>query len=256
MPGVASAAGVPVDKAASAIEKFLQPDEWSRSKEFEGRRIEVADRGWNILNYERFRDMRDEEARKEYERQRKRKQRAGQAGTDRDIPGQTVKNDDCPAVSAHAEASASAQATPEPEEKKKEPRKRVFLVEVEKPADVMVEVWEAWLAVRKRKSAPLTEIAWTGVLRETAKAGWHINEVVRKMAERNWQSVEAAWLAKEQSATKVTANGRPVVEASTMHIPNMPLGHESCNCAGCAAAKLTRSLSDAKNVSNHTRATP
>lgn len=34
-------------------------------------------------------------------------------------------------------------------------------------------------------------------------------------------------------SARVTANGRPVVEASTMHIPNMPLGHESCRCEGC-----------------------
>lgn len=205
IPGIASAAGVPVDKAAEAIAKFLAPDEWSRSKDFDGRRIEEADRGWNILNYERFRDMRDEEARKEYERNRKREARQRKnvpdsLGTNRDTQGQTGTVPQSPAVSAHAEASASAQAAPEPEEKKA-PRKRVFLVEVEKPADVMAELWEAWLAVRKRKSAPLTEVAWAGVLRETAKAGWHINEVVRKMAERNWQSVEADWLAKENRSS-------------------------------------------------------
>lgn len=51
----------------------------------------------------------------------------------------------------------------------------------------------------------------------------------------------------------VTANGRVVVEASTMHIPNMPLGHESCNCAGCAAAKLAKSLAASKSVGNHVR---
>lgn len=87
---------------------------------------------------------------------------------------------------------------PSTPEREKAPRKRgTSGDEVKKPDDVMAELWEAWLAVRKRKRAPLTEVAWAGVLRETAKAGWHINEVVRKMAERNWQSVEADWLAKE-----------------------------------------------------------
>lgn len=90
---------------------------------------------------------------------------------------------------------------PSTPKEEKAPRKRAAFVQVEKPADVMAEVWEAWLAVRKRKSAPLTEIAWSGVLRETAKAGWHINEVVRKMAERNWQSVEAGWLLKENRSS-------------------------------------------------------
>lgn len=255
IPGIASAAGVSLEKAAEAIAKFLAPDEWSRSKDFDGRRIEPADRGWNILNYERFRDMRDEEARKEYERNRKRESRKRKnvpdsIGTNRDSPGQTAENAKCPAMSAHAEASAST-------EREKAPRKRgAFLVEVEKPADVMAELWDAWLAVRKRKNAPLSKVAWEGVLRETAKAGWHINEVVRKMAERGWQAVEAEWLLKEGGATagKVTANGRPVVEASKMHTPNMPLGSEFCECPGCAAAKLSKSIADAKNVSTHIRA--
>jgi hypothetical protein len=35
IPGIASAAGVPLDKAAEAIAKFLAPDEWSRSKDFD-----------------------------------------------------------------------------------------------------------------------------------------------------------------------------------------------------------------------------
>lgn len=111
IPGIAQASGVPVQKAAEAIERFLAPDEWSRSKEFDGRRIEVADRGWTILNYERFRDMRDEEARREYERDRKRAQRARQAGIDRDSPGQKAEKVDCPAMSAHAEASAYAETS-------------------------------------------------------------------------------------------------------------------------------------------------
>lgn len=52
---------------------------------------------------------------------------------------------------------------------------------------------------------------------------------------------------------KVTASGRVVVEASKMHIPNMPLGSEFCDCPGCAAAKLTRSLADSKQVGTFIR---
>lgn len=119
----------------------------------------------------------------------------------------------------------SYPSTPVPQhpstpEKEKAPRKRVAFVQVEKPADVMTEVWEAWLAVRKRKSAPLTEIAWAGVLRETAKAGWRINEVVRKMAERNWQSVEADWLLKENRSS----GGAPRRQFQETHVELTDLG--------------------------------
>ena len=108
LPGLAARAHVPLEKAEAALAKFMAPDPYSRSKDFEGRRIEEADRGWNILNYERFRDMRDEEARKEYERVRKREQRHR---VSRHVPDKSVLSllvPESPVVSAHAEADTEA----------------------------------------------------------------------------------------------------------------------------------------------------
>lgn len=98
VPGLARLANVPLEAVQRALATFLAPDKHSRSADFEGRRIEVADRGWIVLNHERFRDMRDEDARRAYERDRKRAQRAA-----RNVP-------DSPAVSAHADADADADA--------------------------------------------------------------------------------------------------------------------------------------------------
>ena len=108
LPGLAARAHVPLEKAEAALAKFMAPDPYSRSKDFEGRRIEEADRGWNILNYERFRDMRDEEARKEYERVRKREQRHR---VSRNVPDKSVLSllvPESPAVSAQADADTEA----------------------------------------------------------------------------------------------------------------------------------------------------
>ena len=73
--GLAAQARVSVEKTREALDKFLAPDTDSRSPEWDGRRIEVADRGWTLLNYERFRDMRDEEAKREADRKRQRDHR-------------------------------------------------------------------------------------------------------------------------------------------------------------------------------------
>jgi hypothetical protein len=108
--GLAATARVDRRKTEEALAKFLAPDPDSRSKDNDGRRIEVADRGWILLNYDRFRDMRDEEARKEYERNRKREARAKARG---DVPDASALSRDVPscpeksALSAHAEAEAS-----------------------------------------------------------------------------------------------------------------------------------------------------
>lgn len=75
VPGLASAARVPLDACEKALESFLAPDPYSRSKEHEGRRIEVAEGGWRILNYRAYWEGRDPEERRRQNREAKRRQR-------------------------------------------------------------------------------------------------------------------------------------------------------------------------------------
>ncbi len=67
VPGLASVANVGVDAARVAVKNLLSPDPDSRTKDFDGRRIEEVDGGWKILNYEKYRRMLNEEERKEYQ---------------------------------------------------------------------------------------------------------------------------------------------------------------------------------------------
>lgn len=66
IPGLANRARVPVESVREAIQKFQQPDPDSRTKDFDGRRIEEVDGGWKLLNYAKHRAIRDEEERREY----------------------------------------------------------------------------------------------------------------------------------------------------------------------------------------------
>lgn len=68
VPGLANIARVPVEDCQIALDCFLSPDRHSRSKLAEGRRIEIIDGGWRLLNYEKYRDIRDEEAVRESKR--------------------------------------------------------------------------------------------------------------------------------------------------------------------------------------------
>lgn len=56
VPGLAKRAGVTREQAEEALSCFLSPDPDSRSKEFEGRRIEEVDGGWILLNHSKYRD--------------------------------------------------------------------------------------------------------------------------------------------------------------------------------------------------------
>ena len=65
IPGLANRARVSIPACEKALECFLSPDEYSRTKNFNGVRIEPIDGGWRLLNHQKYRDIRDEETRKE-----------------------------------------------------------------------------------------------------------------------------------------------------------------------------------------------
>lgn len=62
LPGLANRARVSLSEASIAIEKFLSPDQFSRTPANDGRRIEVIDGGWRLLNHAKYRAIRDEES--------------------------------------------------------------------------------------------------------------------------------------------------------------------------------------------------
>lgn len=54
--GLAPVARVSLSQCEKAIETLSSPDKYSRSLEKEGRRIEVIDGGWHIINHEKYRN--------------------------------------------------------------------------------------------------------------------------------------------------------------------------------------------------------
>jgi hypothetical protein len=88
---------VPIDTVCEALEELEAPDEQSRNPTQDGRRIVRLDAhrdwGWQIVNYEAYRQIRDEEARRAYFRERKRKQRAKEKQSQPVRDCQTLSND-------------------------------------------------------------------------------------------------------------------------------------------------------------------
>jgi hypothetical protein len=119
VPGLADAARVPISVCIDALEKFTNPDPYSRTKDFDGRRIEETDGGWRILNYQKYRKMHDaeERRRKAAERQARHRERLRENETSsvstrrnavsRGVTHVTQNND-----IAEAEAEAEAEASP------------------------------------------------------------------------------------------------------------------------------------------------
>jgi hypothetical protein len=80
VPGLANSAAVSVRMCRKAIERFEAPDPDSRTPDNEGRRLVPIDGGWQLLNYEKYRERRTEKqvadaARQQRQRDRERDER-------------------------------------------------------------------------------------------------------------------------------------------------------------------------------------
>jgi len=71
---------VPLDIVSRAIRQLSEPDPTSRSETHEGRRLVPLDShrdwGWEIVNYQKYREILDEEGRRSYWREYSRKRRS------------------------------------------------------------------------------------------------------------------------------------------------------------------------------------
>ena len=105
IPGLANRARVTLEECQDALECFLSPDRFSRTEEEEGRRIAKMDGGWRLINYDKYREVRDEEQRKEYKKLKQREYR-GQSVDKNVNGGHSVDSVDTGAHNAEAEAEA------------------------------------------------------------------------------------------------------------------------------------------------------
>lgn len=111
VPGFASLCRVSVPELESVLERLLGPDEYSRTPDHEGRRIEAIPGGWQILNYAAYRErgQKGTGSRAEYMRDWRARQAAVNVGTrdTRDVTSATCDTE----AEAEAEADIAAAAT-------------------------------------------------------------------------------------------------------------------------------------------------
>lgn len=75
LPGIARAAGVTLEEAQDAMDRLQQPDPFSRTKSSEGRRVEVVERGFRVLNFLEHLDRLSNERTKARDRMRRHRER-------------------------------------------------------------------------------------------------------------------------------------------------------------------------------------
>ena len=150
VPSLAKLSNLTIAQCEKYLHQFQQPDKYSRSQDFDGRRIEQIDGGWLILNGQKYRDLLRGQERRDYIRQkvaahRERVNRCKQSKQSKPI----------------AEAEAKAEA-----DKKK---KRWVLPS---HLDASLEsAWNDWQEHREEIRHPLTEKAALACLKRIEEFG-------------------------------------------------------------------------------------
>jgi len=110
VPGLADAARVSIQECEDALAKLMSPDKYSRSKDFDGRRIEEVDGGWVLLNHGKYKDLmsKDDQKAKAAERQRRKRERDKESREERDMSHTVTASNACNDI-AEAEAYTKAK---------------------------------------------------------------------------------------------------------------------------------------------------
>lgn len=81
-----------------------------------------------------------------------------------------------------------------------EPNKKNTSTVVDLPNGVSQSVWDEFIAHRKTKRGKVTQIVIDGIEKEASKAGWSMEDTLKEIIVRNWQSFKAEWVLNGKDA--------------------------------------------------------
>ncbi len=167
VPGLARRSGVTLEECEAALHTFLSPDKHSRTPDNEGRRVAAINGGWLLLNYAKYRAMRDGEGRKQYMREYMANRRNELTSKQEQL---TVGHGKPPLAQAEAEAEA---------ERSKPSRASRSVLN-----GAFTEFWQAY---PRKKSKGDAEKAWLKLKPDEALSGKILAAVARAKVSPDWR---------------------------------------------------------------------
>lgn len=194
IPGLAALARITTDEVEAAMRVLLGPDEWSRTKDCEGRRLMEVDGGWMVLNYAAYRAKRDPETRKRQNREAQKRYR--------DKHNQPNSKQNCLLISRIADCKPKTEDRRQKKKKKAasavQPKKETFV----KPTIKQLKEW----ILKKGYSVDADEF----YLKYEAN-GWMVEKDKKPM--QSWKLTLCRWQKNEQR--KADREGRVLGKPST-----------------------------------------
>lgn len=202
LPGLADMARVSVDECKAAIAALEGPDEYSRTKDHDGKRIAPVDGGWAVLNHAKYRAKMGVDERREYLTEKKREERARKSvnSTSTNVNKCRVSS----TVSTQAEADTNTQSASEPKEKKQERPSGYAVPACFESIEGFSAALAGWIEARKAKRNPATGRAIQILIDRLAEKPERAIEALNTATERGWATVKWDWL---ENANRSNGNG-------------------------------------------------
>ena len=105
------------------------------------------------------------------------------------------------------ETERETEGETEKEKKKKRPP---FSISVEKPESVSDRIWEEFVSHRRRKDARITALVMEEITEQAAMAGWSLENALKELIVRNWQTFKADWVKDKNSQPQLSKNAELV----------------------------------------------
>lgn len=196
IPGLARLAGVPVESVDVAIEKFLGPDPYSRTPDYDGRRISPIDGGWELLNHAKYRRMASLADQKENNAKRQKRHRERNAAVTDSNATVTPRNAAVTSQTDKAEAEADKKTKPV-----------AAAPDLPFGSPEFCKAWDEWRQHRKEKKAPLTP----STVRKQFKqlAAWGEKKAIAAID----LAIEKGWTGLFEPKIETVVKSRPLFEA-------------------------------------------
>ena len=186
---IARRLNMPLDSFVNSVKQLGQPDPDSNSKEEEGRRVIPSDseRGYQLVNYIKYRNLKDEEEKREYMREYMRKRREDEA-----------LRKTCKTVLTDVKNVTQAEAEADPEEDKNTSTPQTPPAKPQRTSDELPEFLSFWEAYPRKESKPQAERAFRKAMKlttlsEILKAIERFREVW-KQSDPRYTPLPASWL--------------------------------------------------------------
>ena len=76
-----------------------------------------------------------------------------------------------------------------------------------RPVNVSEEVWQDFVVHRKARKAQVTSRVIDGIIKEAEMAGWSLEDALKEVVARNWQSFKAEWVKAKTNRNEDIFNG-------------------------------------------------